>query len=118
MGAPAAPAAPVGPVEKADGANGIRIAELFAQRTQKQGQTVRVRGSVKRATVVQGKHYLHLGDGTGSAAAKDDDLPVVSSDAAKVGDVITIEGPVFLDKDVGAGVAYPLVLEGAHVVGR
>jgi hypothetical protein len=62
-----------------------------------------------------GKNWLHVRDGSGSKAAKDNDLTVTTDVVAKVGDVVTVTGTVSVDKDFGAGYAYPVIVENAKL---
>ena len=103
-------------VKKAEGVNGRTVAELFAQRAALKGREVAVRGKVVKFTAeVMGKNWIHLRDGTGSREGKDDDITVTTTDPAAVGDVILVTGTVRLDKDFGAGYAYPVLVENAKI---
>jgi len=105
----------VGPVEKAPG--GLRINEVFDQKKALAGKTVRVRGVVTKATAVMGAYYVHLADGTGTATAANNDLTVILPGATgpNKGDNILVEGKVELDKDIGAGYQWPVILVDAAV---
>jgi len=61
-----------------------------------------------------GKNWLHVRDGSGKAD-KDNDLTITSQDVAKVGDVVVVKGSVRVDKDFGAGYAYPVIVEDAKL---
>lgn len=103
-------------VPKAEGANAKTVAEVWASRAALRGQDVVVKAKVVKVTNgVMGRNWLHVRDGSGSAEKKDNDLTVTTTDAAKVGDVVTVAGPVSVDKDFGAGYAYPVILENAKV---
>lgn len=103
-------------VEKAEGKNARTVAELWAQRTALRGKEVSVRAKVVKVTSgVMGRNWLHVRDGSGSKAAKDNDLTVTTEAPAKVGDVVTITGLVSTDKDFGAGYAYPVIVENARL---
>lgn len=105
-----------GSIEKAEGAGGRTVAELFAQKATLSGQAVSVRGKVVKFTAgVMGTNWIHLRDGSGSAEAKDHDITVTSDGITAVGQVITITGPVVLDKDFGAGYSYDVLIEGAKI---
>lgn len=103
-------------VEKAKAANGKIVAEVWADRAKLAGQKVSVQGKVvKVSTGVMGKNWLHLRDGSGTEEAKDNDLTVTSQGLAAVGDVVTIEGVVYINKDFGAGYSYGVIVEEASV---
>jgi hypothetical protein len=103
-------------VPKAEGANAKTVAELWAQRAALKGKDVAVKAKVVKVTAgIMGKNWLHLRDGSGSKASKDNDLTVTTGAAAKVGDVVTVSGAVSVDKDFGAGYVYPVIVENAKL---
>ncbi len=104
-------------VDKAPGPDGRTVAQVFAEKAALKGKTVSVKGKVVKFNGgIMGRNWVHLRDGSGSAEKKDDDLTVTTSDAVAVGDVVTATGVVGVDKDFGAGYAYPLIIESAKVV--
>lgn len=105
-------------VKRAEGALSLRVADVFTERQLLVGRAVRVKGTVTRVTSLNGKTYAHLSDGSGSKATKDDDLTVILSAEVKQNDQVTAEGTVALDKDLGIGAVYPVVLDAASVVGK
>lgn len=119
---PMATTAPVdlGPIKvaKASGANAYTVAEVVAQAATLKGKTVKISGKVvKYNPEIMGKNWIHLQDGSRSAAAaQPSDILVTSSASAKVGDVITVSGVVQTDKDFTAGYTYKVVLEDATLV--
>lgn len=116
--APAAAPAPAADekVAKAEGADGRTVSEVFAQKAALANKTVAVRGKVTKLTSgVLGRTWLHLRDGSGSDATTDNDITVTTQDTAAVGDVVTVKGVVHLDKDLGSGYAYPVIIEDAAV---
>ena len=113
--APSSPA-DVGSVKvaKAAGADGRRIAEIYAQKAALKDKKVAVRGKVVKATNgVMGKNWLHLRDGTGRDATAD--LTIASLDTAGVGDTVVVRGVVHLDRDLGAGYHYDVLIEDAQI---
>ncbi len=118
----AATAAAAGPagvtvhVAKAKGPDAYTIAELAHDRTTLAGKTVEVRGQVVHFyPQIMGRNWVHLRDGTGSAADASNELLVTTSDTTKVGDVVTARGVVGVDKNFGAGYAYRVLLEKAKL---
>jgi len=114
-GAPgAAPAQMTEPIPSAPG--GTTVAEIWAGRKSLAGKTVTVRGKVVKFNGgILGRNWIHIQDGTGSAADGTNDLLVTSDAAPKVGDVITVTGIVAIDKDFTAGYAYAVLIEGATI---
>jgi hypothetical protein len=113
--APAAVPASVEPV--AAPAGGMAIADVWTKRTTLAGQSVTVRGKVvKLNEQILGRNWIHLQDGSGTAENRTNDLTVTTSDGVKLGDVVTLQGVLAIDKDFGAGYAYGAILENAKVV--
>ena len=103
-------------VPKADGANAKTVAEVWAERAALKGKDVVVKAKVMKVTSgVMGKNWLHVRDGSGSKEKKDNDLTVTTDAVAKAGDVVTVSGAISVDKDFGAGYAYPVILENAKI---
>lgn len=112
---PAAPA-DVGAIKvaKASGAQGRTVGEIWAKRSALNDKKVAVRGKVVKATNgVMGKNWVHLRDGTGDGATSD--LTVATTDVAAVGDTVLVTGVVHLDKDLGAGYHYDVIVEDAKL---
>jgi hypothetical protein len=102
-------------VQKATGADARTVAEVHAQRAALKEKPVTIRGKVvKYNEGIMGKNWLHVRDGSG-AAGKDNDLTITTSDRSAVGEVVMVKGTVRVDKDFGAGYAYPVIIEDAKV---
>jgi hypothetical protein len=115
IGSSGAAAAPV-KVPKADGANARTVAEIWQEKTMLKDRPVVVRGKVvKFLSGIMGKNWLHLRDGSGSSATRDDDITVTTTGGAAVGDVVVVTGTVRVGKDFGAGYSYPVMIEDATV---
>jgi hypothetical protein len=96
-------------IEPAKG--GITIEELFANREKYSGKKVIVKGKVVKANFeIMNKNWFHIQDGTSSEGQFDLTLTSLENDV-KVGDVITFEGKVALNKDFGHGYKYDILLE-------
>ena len=113
----AAPQAPDEKVAKASGQDAKTVAEVYANHDGLKDKTITLRGKVVKYNAgIMGKNWLHLRDGSGDAAAHDNDLTVTTLDTAKLGDVLTVKGAVRLNKDYGSGYVYPVVVEDAKIV--
>ncbi|MDU9047575.1 MAG: DNA-binding protein [Candidatus Electrothrix sp. Rat3] len=111
------PAADEIKVKKAEGKNAQTIEDCFADAEQLNNKTVQVRGKVvKFSSMIMGKNWIHLQDGTGDPEKKTHDLVVTTSGKAKKGDVVTIEGTLHKDKDFGAGYRYAAIVEEAKIL--
>jgi hypothetical protein len=103
-------------VSKATGANAKTVSEIYGQKAQLKEKKVTVRGKVVKANSgIMGKNWLHLRDGSGTQEKADNDITITTDGTAAVGDVVVVTGVVRLDKDFGAGYAYPVIIEEATV---
>ena len=101
-------------VPKASGPDARTVAEVIGKGRELKDKTVLIRGKVvKFSSGIMSKNWIHLRDGSGSAADKTDDLLVTTLDQAKVGDVVVVKGLVRTDKDFGAGYVYKVLVEEA-----
>lgn len=118
MAAPhgAAPVAgtPVAKVTKAAGPDAKTVAEVVNGKSALKDRPVLVRAQVVKVTSgILGKNWLHVQDGSGSAADGTNDIIVTTKEVAAVGDVVVAKGTVRTDVNVGAGYAYPVLIEDA-----
>jgi hypothetical protein len=103
-------------VAKAQGADARTVAEVWAQRKSLKDKPVAIRGKVVKFNPgIMGKNWVHLRDGSGTTDKKDNDITVTTADTVAVGDVVTAKGKVLVEKDFGAGYAYPVIIEDAKV---
>lgn len=103
-------------IAKAAGPDGKTVEELFTQKTGLKDKAVTVKAQVvKFSPGIMGRNWIHLRDGSGKADKNTHDVTVTTQDDVKVGDVVTIKGTVKLDRDFGAGYAYPVIIEDAKV---
>lgn len=90
----------------------IKIADLVANLSKYEGKTVKVTGKVmKLNAMIMGRNWVHLQDGS----AKGLDLTVTTTEPLQVGQTVTMEGTIALNKDFGAGYKYDYIMEGAVV---
>jgi hypothetical protein len=97
-------------------ANVQTVAALNQNKASLAGKTVSAQGKVVKVNNgIMGRNFVHVQDGTGDAKAGTNDLTVTSKQTAAVGDQVTISGVVVLNRDFGAGYAYPLLIEEASI---
>jgi hypothetical protein len=100
-------------IERAEG--GKTVAEIFEQKDALAGKEVVLRAKVvKMNRGIMGRNWLHLRDGTRSAAGADD-LTITSSEAAEVGSTVLVRGTVAVGKDFGFGYRYDVLVEDAAI---
>jgi len=101
-------------VPKASGPNARTVAEILTRSAELKDKPVLVRGRiVKYNAAIMGKNWIHLRDGSGSAADNTNDLLVTTTSQAKTGDIVAVKGIVRTDKDFGSGYAYKVLVEDA-----
>lgn len=94
---------------------GITIEQLMANKGSYESKEVLIRGKVvKYNSGIMNKNWIHIQDGT--ASGSENDLTVTTDMEAKVGDVITVYGTIVLDKDLGSGYFYKIILEDARIL--
>ena len=101
-------------VPKAEGPDARTVAEVVDGRAGLKGKTVLVRGKVVKYNAgILGKNWVHLRDGSGSAANKTNDVLVTTKEETRVGDVVLARGVVRTDVDLGSGYVYAVMVEEA-----
>jgi hypothetical protein len=101
-------------VAKATGPNAKTVAEVVAQSAALKDKPVVVHGKVVKYTPdIMQKNWIHLRDGTGTDKNQNNDILVTTKGKAKVGDVVTVQGTVRTDRDIGAGYVYKVMIEDA-----
>ncbi len=101
-------------VAKATGPDAKTVAQVVAGKAALKDKTVLVRGQVVKVNLgILGKNWVHLQDGSGSAADGSNDILVTTKDPAAVGDVVNARGTVRTDVTVGPGYAYGVLIEDA-----
>lgn len=103
--------------EKAPAAKVYKVADLYKDRAKLDNQKVTVKGKVvKISSGIMGKNWLHLQDGSGSAANKTNDLTVTTTqDLPETGKTVTVTGTLHKDKDFGSGYFYSVIVEEAVI---
>jgi len=115
-GGAAAAAKPVGKVERAKAADAKTVAEVVAGPKALNGKSVTIRGQVvKVSNGIMGKNWIHLQDGSGSAAKGTHDIVVTTKDTTAVGDVVNASGTVRTDVNLGSGYVYAVLVEDAKI---
>ncbi|MEI8280532.1 MAG: hypothetical protein WCG87_12285 [Bacteroidota bacterium] len=94
---------------------GITIGELFAKKESFAGKTVKIKGEVTKFTpAVMNKNWVHIQDGTEDKGKFD--LVITTEKEVKLGDKIIFEGKIGLNKDLGYGYFFDVIMEDANVI--
>jgi PBP1b-binding outer membrane lipoprotein LpoB len=92
--------------------NAITIAELYKDLNAFKGKKVTLKGQVtKYNPAILNKNWIHIQDGT--EYNDKFDLTATITSEVKVGDIVTIEGVITINKDFGYGYVYELIMEDA-----
>lgn len=103
-------------VEKATGSDAFTVSEIHAKAGELDKKTAVVRGKVVKVSEgIMGKNWIHIQDGTGDVSTGNNKLVVTSQDLPTVGDVVTMKGVIYKDKDFGAGYRYSVIMEEAAI---
>jgi len=93
----------------------ISIAELLKNKEELNMKTVTLKGEVTKFNpAIMKTNWIHLQDGTEFEG--EFDLTLTTNEILKVGDIVTIQGAVTLNKDFGAGYAYKIIIENAKII--
>jgi hypothetical protein len=86
------------------------ISDLFANKKSYTGKSIKITGKVtKYNPSIMGKNWIHIQDG--SEYKGDFDLTITTDQQVSVGDIITYQGTIVLDKDFGYGYFYSVLME-------
>lgn len=103
-------------VSRATDANARTVAEVVTKSAELKDRPVSVRGRIVRYNEgIMGRNWIHLRDGSGTDADYSNDVLVRTTQAAKVGDIVTADGTVRTDQDFGSGYAYKVLIEDAKL---
>lgn len=97
-------------VEPVEGS--MPLQQLFDKPDNFSGKVVKVAGQVtKFNSGIMGKNWVHIQDGS----ANEDffDLTITTKDDVAVGDVVIFEGTITLNKDLGSGYFFKILMEDA-----
>lgn len=95
-------------IEKEEGV--LSIGNLFDNKSDYENKKIKVKGIVTKFNAdIMARNWVHVQDGTGGDNSFD--LTITTKDVVSVGDIVTFEGIVAIDKDFGAGYKYDLIVE-------
>lgn len=95
------------------GSEMISLPELFGNPEKYRGKVIRVSGEcIKVNPMIMNRNWVHIRDGS----EVDQDLTVTTTDQVHLGDHVSMEGIISLNKDFGAGYQYDVIMENARIV--
>lgn len=93
----------------------ISLHDLFSGRDKLEGKTVILTGKViKFMPEIMNKNWIHLQDGTSYNGFND--ITITTLEKVKVDAIVTLKGKVVLNKDLGSGYKYDILIEDAVLV--
>jgi hypothetical protein len=88
----------------------IKLSDLLSNKKSFSGKTIKVTGAVTKFNAgIMGKNWIHIQDG--SEVNGEFDLTITTDEVAEVGQTVTFEGIIALDKDFGYGYVYSILME-------
>ena len=103
-------------VDKASGPDAYTVSEIHENIATLNEKTAVVKGKVVKVSEgIMGKNWIHLKDGTGDAANQTNKLVTTSQDLPAVGEIVTMKGTIYKDKDFGGGYKYSVIMEKASI---
>jgi len=93
----------------------ITIARLLENKDSYSGKVIRVKGKVtKYNPLIMGKNWVHIQDGSEYKGGFD--LTITTNAEVNIGETITFEGKIALNKDFGYGYFYNVLMEEGKLV--
>mgnify|MGYP007063420444 CR=1 FL=1 len=91
------------------------VEQVWVGRKSLSGKTVKVRGKAVKVTsgLVGGLNWVHVQDGSGGPGTND--LIVTTTTSVKVGNTVSAQGAVMIDKELGPGVKFDVLIHNAKV---
>jgi hypothetical protein len=87
-----------------------KISNLLSNKQSLSGKVIRVKGVVTKFNPqIMGKNWVHIQDGSEFQGGFD--LTITTDKSVSLGDTVTFEGKLALDKDFGYGYFYPVMIE-------
>lgn len=92
----------------------ISVAEALSERPKLNGKTIKIRGKVVKVSKgIMERNWIHIQDGTGEGDEVGRIVFTAKEDTVKVGDIVTAQGVVSIDKNFGSGYVYKIIVENA-----
>ena len=102
-------------IKKAKGRNAYTIAQIYAKKKALEKKPVVVRGRVVKVSPrILKRNWVHIQDGSGTEAKKNNNLIITTKDLPRVGDLVTARGTLYNNMDFGSGYRYGVLIEGAR----
>ncbi len=95
--------------------DGVTIAAVLKDPKAYEGKTIKIKGKITKYTAgVMGKNWVHIQDGTDYKGKFE--IVITTLDELKDGETATFEGTITLNKDLGFGYFFEVLMENAKVI--
>ncbi|PHQ55232.1 MAG: hypothetical protein COC16_05595 [Lutibacter sp.] len=95
--------------------NGISLSKLLSEKESFSNKVIVVKGKVVKVNYgIMDKNWVHISDGTQFDGIKR--LTITTLEMVNVGDIVTFEGPIILNKDFGQGYVYDILMEKGKLI--
>lgn len=98
-------------IRAATPADAVAIGAIYEELPARVDEQVVITGTVIKATNAVGWNWVHVQDGTGSAANETNDLTVKTAESVTVGQRVAFRGTLRQDVDLGFGYHYDALIE-------
>jgi len=103
------------PIKVAKNSDGYSVQELYAKKASLKDKDIKLNAKVvKLSKNIMGKDWIHLQDGSGSAGTNDI-IATSANSTVNVGDVVTVDGVIKTDIDLGYGYKFAVIIEKAKL---
>ncbi len=90
----------------------FNVSKIIKNASDLKGNTITFNGKVTKVTPkIMGKNWIHFSD-----VNANNDLVVTTQEEIKVGEIVTMEGKVETNKDLGAGYFFDVIIEDARII--
>lgn len=97
--------------------DGISLDELFNNKEDYDGKIVSIKGQCTKVNrQIMGKNWIHLQDGTKAASGELYDLTITTQEEVQMGQVAAFRGKITLNKDLGSGYRFDVLMEEATLI--
>ncbi|MBN4082887.1 hypothetical protein JYT50_00715 [bacterium AH-315-A23] len=95
--------------------NGTSLNKLFSEKESFSNKVIIVKGKVVKVNNgIMNRNWVHISDGTQFEGIKS--LTITTLEMVKVGDIVTFEGTIILNKDFGQGYLYEILMEESKLI--
>ena len=97
--------------------DGITLDQLLSNKEEYAGKVVSIKGQCTKVNRnIMGKNWIHIQDGTKMESGDVFDLTITTQEEVQVGMVVAFRGTITLNKDLGSGYRFDVIMEEASII--